>query len=37
MSGVAGARLVTLPGAGHLVNLAAPDAFNKSVLAFLDR
>lgn len=33
--GVAGARLVTLPRAGHIVNLDAPDAFNKSVLAFL--
>ena len=33
--GVAGARLVTIPAAGHIVNLDAPDAFNKSVLAFL--
>ena len=33
--GVAGARLVTIPGAGHIVNLDAPEAFNKSVSAFL--
>ena len=33
--GVAGARLVTIPGAGHIVNLDAPGAFNKSVSAFL--
>lgn len=35
--GVPGARLVTIPGAGHIVNLDAADAFNKSLLAFLDR
>jgi pimeloyl-ACP methyl ester carboxylesterase len=33
--GVGGARLVTIPGAGHIVNLDAADAFNKAVLAFL--
>jgi pimeloyl-ACP methyl ester carboxylesterase len=33
--GVAGARLVTIPGAGHIVNLDAPDAFNKALAAFL--
>ena len=32
---VGGARLVTIPGAGHIVNLDAADAFNRSVLAFL--
>ena len=35
--GVGGARLVTIRGAGHIVNLDAADAFNKSVLAFLER
>jgi pimeloyl-ACP methyl ester carboxylesterase len=35
--GVPGARLVTIPGAGHIVNLDAADAFNKSLLSFLDR
>ncbi len=35
--GVGGARLVTIPGAGHIVNLDAADAFNRSVLAFLER
>jgi pimeloyl-ACP methyl ester carboxylesterase len=33
--GVGGARLVTISGAGHIVNLDAPDAFNSSVSAFL--
>jgi pimeloyl-ACP methyl ester carboxylesterase len=33
--GVAGARLVTIPGAGHIINLDAPDAFNKALAAFL--
>ena len=33
--GVGGARLVTIPAAGHIVNLDAADAFNRSVLAFL--
>jgi pimeloyl-ACP methyl ester carboxylesterase len=33
--GVAGARLVTIPVAGHIVNLDAPGAFNTSVSAFL--
>ena len=28
-------QLVTLPGAGHLSNLEAPDAFNRAVLDFL--
>ena len=35
--GVGGARLVTIPGAGHIVNLDAAEAFNQSVLAFLER
>lgn len=33
--GVAGARLVTIPGAGHMTNLDARDAFNRSVAGFL--
>ena len=28
---------VTVPGAGHLLNLDAPDRFNESLLAFLSR
>ena len=34
-AGVAGARLVTVPGAGHIVNMDAPEAFNEAVGAFL--
>jgi pimeloyl-ACP methyl ester carboxylesterase len=30
-------RLVVIPDAGHVVNLAAPDAFNRAVLDLLDR
>ena len=29
------ARLVVVPGAGHVVNLARPDAFNEALLDFL--
>jgi 3-oxoadipate enol-lactonase len=29
------ARSVTIPGAGHVCNLEAPDAFNEAVLGFL--
>jgi 3-oxoadipate enol-lactonase len=32
---IAGARLVTIPGAGHLSNFDQPDAFNQSLLMFL--
>ena len=32
---IPGATLVRLPGAGHLSNLEAPDAFNAAVSAFL--
>ena len=35
--GIAGATLLTIPGAGHLVNLDTPAAFNEAVLAFLGR
>ena len=30
-----GGRLVAIPGAGHLANLEAPDAFNRALLEFL--
>ena len=30
------ARLVVIPGAGHVVNLERPEAFNAALLAFLD-
>jgi 3-oxoadipate enol-lactonase len=33
---VPGARLVVLPGAGHLANLEAPGAFNAALREFLD-
>lgn len=33
--GIPGARLVVLPGAGHLANLEAPEGFNQAVRAFL--
>jgi pimeloyl-ACP methyl ester carboxylesterase len=32
---VKGARLVEIPGAGHLPNLEAPDAFNQALVEFL--
>jgi len=35
VAGVSGARLVTVPGAGHIVNLDAPDGFNTAVETFL--
>ncbi|MBX3147795.1 MAG: alpha/beta fold hydrolase [Gemmatimonadales bacterium] len=35
--GVAGTTVVTVPKAGHLVNLDAPDLFNRTVAAFLER
>ncbi|MBW8269134.1 alpha/beta fold hydrolase [Caldovatus aquaticus] len=33
---IADARLVVLPGAGHLAHLECPEAFNAAVRAFLD-
>jgi len=33
---IAGAKFVSLPGCGHLANLEDPDAFDATVLAFLD-
>lgn len=35
LKGIGGARLATVPGAGHIVNLDAPGAFNAAVDAFL--
>lgn len=34
---IRGARLVRIPGAGHLSNLERPDDFNRAVLEFLGR
>jgi 3-oxoadipate enol-lactonase len=33
---IPGARLVTIPGAGHLPNLEAPEAFDRLLLEFLE-
>jgi pimeloyl-ACP methyl ester carboxylesterase len=33
---IPGARLVVLPGAGHLSPLETPDAFNAALAGFLD-
>jgi pimeloyl-ACP methyl ester carboxylesterase len=33
---VSGARLVVIPGGGHLLNLTSPDAFRTEVSRFLD-
>ena len=33
---VKGAKLVKIPGAGHLSNLEAPDAFNRALSEFVD-
>ena len=35
VNGIAGARLLTIPRAGHMVNLDARDAFNQAVESFL--
>jgi 3-oxoadipate enol-lactonase len=32
---IAGSRLVTIPGAGHITNMETPEAFNQAVTAFL--
>ncbi|MNL89717.1 3-oxoadipate enol-lactonase 2 [compost metagenome] len=32
---IPGARLVVIPGAGHLANLEQPDAFNAAVREFM--
>jgi pimeloyl-ACP methyl ester carboxylesterase len=33
--GIRGAKKVSIPSAGHMVNMENPDAFNKAVLGFL--
>jgi pimeloyl-ACP methyl ester carboxylesterase len=35
--GVPGARRATIPGAGHMANMEAPEAVNKSLAGFLTR
>jgi pimeloyl-ACP methyl ester carboxylesterase len=35
VDGIPGAKLATVPGAGHLSNLERPDAFNEAVRPFL--
>ncbi len=35
--GIAGSRKVVIEGAGHMVNMEKPDAFNEAVLSFLRR
>ena len=35
VNGISGARLVTVPGAGHIVNLDARDRFNDELVMFL--
>ena len=34
--GIAGSRLVTIPGAGHMANLEQPGAFNAALAEFLE-
>lgn len=36
-SGIRGARLVTIPAAGHAANIEAPQAFNAALLDFVTR
>jgi pimeloyl-ACP methyl ester carboxylesterase len=31
-----GAKLVRIPGAGHLSNVESPDAFNRALSEFMD-
>jgi 3-oxoadipate enol-lactonase len=35
-SGIRNSRLAVIPGAGHLANLEAPDAFNQALTGFLE-
>jgi pimeloyl-ACP methyl ester carboxylesterase len=35
--GIAGAKKVTIPGAGHIANVEAPERFNEILVEFLDR
>ena len=34
-NGISGAKLVTIPGAGHIVNLDARDRYNEELVKFL--
>lgn len=34
-AGIRGARLVVLPGVGHMSNMEDPEGFNSAVLRFL--
>jgi 3-oxoadipate enol-lactonase len=34
---IPGARLVRVPGGGHLLNLTSPDAFDAAIAGFIDR
>lgn len=34
---IPGARLVRVPGGGHLLNLTSPEAFDAAIAAFIDR
>jgi pimeloyl-ACP methyl ester carboxylesterase len=35
VAAIRGAKLTTVPGAGHLSNLERPDVFNEAVRSFL--
>jgi len=35
-TGIPGAQLVTIDGAGHMANMENPEAFNEALLAFID-
>lgn len=35
--GIDGARRIVIPGAGHMTNMEAPQAFDSAVLPFLAR
>jgi pimeloyl-ACP methyl ester carboxylesterase len=36
-TGIRGAEVVVMPGADHLPNMRAPEAFNRIVLDFIDQ
>lgn len=35
-SGIVGIKKVVIPGAGHIVNVEKPEAFNRTMLNFLN-
>jgi pimeloyl-ACP methyl ester carboxylesterase len=35
-AGIAGARMVKIPGAGHLPNIEAPEAFDRALLGLVE-